>query len=227
MFFRQFFEPVSCTYTYLLSDENKKEAIIIDPVIEKLDLYLQLFNEYGLELAIVLDTHTHADHITASGNLQKKTNCKVAMGEKTKAECVNLRLKDGEELKLGKLKLMAIYTPGHTDDSFCFRMNDRIFTGDTLLIRATGRTDFQNGDAIAQYDSLFNKILKLPEETLVYPAHDYKGIMVSTIGEEIRFNPRLQVQNVDQYVEIMNNLNLAMPKMINVAVPANLKCGLV
>lgn len=227
MFFRQLFEPVSCTYTYLLSDENLNEAIIIDPVIDKLDLYLQLLNEYGVKLAVALDTHTHADHITATGNLQKKTNCQIAMGEHSRAEFVTVHLKESEKLKLGNLSLETIYTPGHTDDSCCFKMNDRIFTGDTLLIRGTGRTDFQNGDAKAQYDSLFNKVLKLPEGTLVYPAHDYKGMMVSTIGEEIHFNPRLQVKNVDEYVEIMDNLNLAMPKMIDVAVPANLKCGLV
>lgn len=226
MFFRQLFEPESCTYTYFLGDEKKNEAIIIDPVTEKLDLYLKLLDEYGFKLVIALDTHTHADHITATGNLQKKTQCKIAMGEKSEAECVNLRLKEGEKIKIGDVELEAIYTPGHTDESFSFKMKDRVFTGDTLLIRGTGRTDFQNGDAKAQYDSLFNKLLKLPEEMLVYPAHDYKGVMVSTIGEEIRFNPRLQVENVDQYVNIMDNLNLALPKKIDIAVPANLKCGL-
>jgi len=224
MFFRQLFEPVSCTYTYLLADQG--EALIIDPVIEKLELYLQLLGEYGVQLVYALDTHTHADHITATGRLQQTTNCDIVMGAHARQELINLRLAENESLKVGKIKLTALYTPGHTDDSYSYVLDDRVFTGDVLLIRATGRTDFQNGDPSASYDSLFNKLLKLPEETLVYPAHDYKGMMVSTIGEEKQFNPRLQVKNQEQYIDIMNNLNLPKPKLIDIAVPANLQCGL-
>lgn len=226
MIFRQLFEKDTCTYTYLIADEKSKEAIFIDPVLEHLEAYLRLVKELDLKLIVALDTHVHADHITATGNLRKKTNCSIAMGRHTKAEFVTERLSEGNVLKIGDLKLKAIYTPGHTDDSYSFLMNDRVFTGDTLLIRGTGRTDFQNGNASAQYDSLFNKLLKLPEETIVYPAHDYKGWTSSTIGEEKRFNPRLQVMSEEEYMEIMDNLNLDHPRYMDVAVPANLKCGL-
>ncbi len=225
--FRQLFDPVSCTYTYLLADERSREAIIIDPVLEKIELYGQLINELGIKLLYTLDTHTHADHVTASGKLGQQFHCEVTTGERSKALHVTLRLKDGETLKLGELTLTSMYTPGHTDDCYSYLCNDRVFTGDTLLIRGTGRTDFQSGDSIAQYDSLFNKLLKLPEHTYVYPAHDYKGMTMSTIGEEIRYNPRLQVSSPEEYAEIMDNLNLARPKMMDVAVPANLQSGLI
>lgn len=224
MFFRQLFEPVSCTYTYLLADNG--EALIIDPVINKLELYCQLLAEYGVQLVYALDTHTHADHITATGSLQQKTDCQIVMGKHAKQELINLRLAENETLQMGSIKLKAIYTPGHTDDSYSYLLNDRVFTGDVLLIRATGRTDFQNGSNEAAYDSLFNKLLKLPEATQVYPAHDYNGMTVSTIGEEKEFNPRLQVKNAKEYADIMDNLNLPKPKMIDIAVPANLQCGL-
>jgi glyoxylase-like metal-dependent hydrolase (beta-lactamase superfamily II)/rhodanese-related sulfurtransferase len=225
MIFRQLFDSVSGTYTYLLASRLGGEALIIDPVLEKVQRYLQLIKELDLRLVKAVDTHLHADHITGLGALRDHTHCITVMGEMSKADVVSMRLSDGDQLAVEGVSLEAIYTPGHTDDSYSFVMNDRVFTGDTLLIRGTGRTDFQNGDARAQYDSIFNRLLKLPEETLVYPAHDYKGETVSTIGEEKAFNPRLQVKSVDDYVELMNNLNLPNPKMMDVAVPANMKVG--
>ena len=226
MIFRQLFEQVSCTYTYLLASRSGGEALIIDPVLEKVDRYLQLIRELDLKLVKAVDTHLHADHITGLGALRDKTQCITVMGEQSKADVVSMRLTDGDKLTIEGLALDVLYTPGHTDDSYCYALEDRVFTGDTLLIRGTGRTDFQNGDSRAQYDSLFNRLLKLPESTFVYPGHDYKGDTVSTIGEEKAFNPRLQVKSVDEYVELMSNLNLANPKMMDVAVPANMKVGL-
>ena len=226
MIFRQLFDSVSGTYSYLLASRRGGEALIIDPVLEKVERYLQLVNELDLKLVKAVDTHLHADHITGLGALRDKTHCITVMGEQTKADVVSMRLADGDKLAIEGLALDVIYTPGHTDDSYSFILPDRVFTGDTLLIRGTGRTDFQNGDARAQYDSLFGRLLKLPEETMVYPAHDYKGDTVSTIGEEKAFNPRLQVKSIDEYVELMNNLNLPNPKMMDVAVPANMRIGL-
>ena len=226
MIFRQLFDSVSSTYSYLVASRHGGEALIIDPVLEKVDRYLQLLRELDLHLVKSLDTHLHADHITGSAALRDRTHCITVMGEQTKADIVSMRVADGERIEIEGLSLEAIYTPGHTDDSYCFLMDDRVFTGDTLLIRGTGRTDFQNGDARAQYDSIFDKLLKLPEETLVYPAHDYKGDTVSTIGEERRFNPRLQVTSADEYVALMSRLTLANPKMMDVAVPANMHIGL-
>ena len=225
MIFRQLFDSVSGTYTYLLASRRGGEALIIDPVIEKVERYLQLIKELDLRLVKAVDTHLHADHVTGLGALRDRTHCITVMGEMSKADVVSMRLSDGDKLTIEGVALEAIYTPGHTDDSYCFRMNDRVFTGDTLLIRGTGRTDFQNGDARAQYESIFNRLLKLPDETLVYPAHDYKGETVSTIGEEKAFNPRLQVKSIDDYVALMSNLNLPNPKMMDVAVPANMKVG--
>lgn len=225
MIFRQLFDSTSATYTYLLARRKGAEAVLIDPVIENVPQYLQLIEQLGVKLVFAIDTHVHADHVTGLGELRDKSGCVTIMGAQTKADCVSRRVKDGETLDIDGLKLEAIYTPGHTDDSYSFRMTDRVFTGDTLLIRGTGRTDFQNGDPYAQYESLFNKLLKLPDDTLVYPAHDYKGWTVSTIGEEIRFNERLQVRSVEEYVTIMKNLKLADPMLMDVAVPANLECG--
>jgi sulfur dioxygenase len=225
MIFRQLFDSVSGTYTYLLASRRGGEALIIDPVIEKVERYLQLIKELDLKLVKAVDTHLHADHVTGLGALRDRTHCITVMGEMSKADVVSMRLADGDKLTIEGVALDAIYTPGHTDDSYSFLMSDRVFTGDTLLIRGTGRTDFQNGDARAQYDSIFNRLLKLPDETLVYPAHDYKGETVSTIGEEKAFNPRLQVKSIDDYVALMNNLNLPNPKMMDVAVPANMKVG--
>src|SRR6188474_3021394 len=226
MIFRQLFDSVSGTYTYLLASRRGGEALIIDPVIEKVDRYIQLVNELDLKLVKAVDTHLHADHITGLGALRDRTHCITVMGERSKADIVSMRLAEGEKLTVEGVALDVLYTPGHTDDSYSYLMGDRVFTGDTLLIRGTGRTDFQNGDPRAQYDSLFNKLLKLPEGTLVFPAHDYKGETVSTIGEEKAFNPRLQVKSVDEYVALMNSLNLPNPKMMDVAVPANMKVGL-
>jgi len=224
--FRQLFDSVSGTYSYLLASRRGGEALIIDPVLEKVDRYLQLVNELDLRLVKAVDTHLHADHITGLGALRDKTHCVTVMGEQTKADVVSMRLADGDRLAIEGLALDVIYTPGHTDDSYSFILPDRVFTGDTLLIRGTGRTDFQNGDPRQQYESIFGRLLKLPDETLIYPAHDYKGETVSTIGEEKAFNPRLQVKSMDEYVEIMNNLKLANPKMMDVAVPANMRVGL-
>src|SRR4051794_12194980 len=226
MIFRQLFDSVSGTYTYLLASRRGGEALIIDPVIEKVDRYLQLIRELDLKLVKAVDTHLHADHITGLGALRDRTHCITVMGEQTKADVVSMRLSEGEKLSIEGLSLDVLYTPGHTDDSYSYRMDDRVFTGDTLLIRGTGRTDFQNGDPRQQYDSIFNKLLRLPESTMVFPAHDYKGETVSTIGEEKAFNPRLQVKSVDEYVTLMNNLNLPNPKMMDVAVPANMKVGM-
>lgn len=226
MIFRQLFDSVSCTYSYLIASRGGGEALIIDPVLEKVDRYLQLLDELDLKLIKAIDTHVHADHISGLGVLRDRTRCITVMGEFSGVDVVSMRVSDGERVSIEGLALEARYTPGHTDDSFSFLMEDRVFTGDTLLIRGTGRTDFQNGDPVAQYHSLFDVLLKLPDGMLVYPAHDYKGDTVSTIGEERAFNPRLQVTSVDQYVEIMDNLNLPNPRMMDVAVPANLKIGL-
>src|SRR5467141_5244237 len=224
--FRQLFDQASSTYTYLLASRPGGEGLIIDPVLEKVDRYLQLVSELDLKLVKAVDTHLHADHITGLGALRDRTHCITVMGEQTKADVVSMRLGDGDRLTIEGLALKAIYTPGQTEDSYSFVMADRGFTGDTLLIRGTGRTDFQNGDPRAEYDSIFNKLLRLPDETMIFPAHDYKGDTVSTIGEEKMFNPRLQVKSVDQYVELMNNLKLPNPKMMDVAVPANMRVGL-
>lgn len=226
MIFRQLFDSVSGTYTYLLASRRGGEALIIDPVIEKVDRYLQLVNELDLKLVKAVDTHIHADHITGLGALRDRTHCITVMGEMSKVDVVSMRVGEGDKLTVEGVSLDVLYTPGHTDDSYSFLMGDRVFTGDTLLIRGTGRTDFQNGDPRKQYESLFGKLLKLPDETLVFPAHDYKGETVSTIGEEKAFNPRLRVKSVDEYVDLMNNLNLPNPKMMDVAVPANLHMGL-
>ncbi len=226
MIFRQLFDQTSGTYTYLLASRKGGEALIIDPVLEKVDRYLQLVKELDLKLVKAVDTHIHADHITGLGALRDRTHCITVMGEQARVDVVSMRVTEGDKLTIEGLALDVLYTPGHTDDSYSFLMRDRVFTGDTLLIRGTGRTDFQNGSARAQYESLFGKLLKLPEDTLVFPAHDYKGDTVSTIGEEKRCNPRLQVRSVDEYVELMGKLNLPNPKMMDVAVPANMRQGL-
>jgi glyoxylase-like metal-dependent hydrolase (beta-lactamase superfamily II) len=225
MLFRQLFDSTSSTYSYLLAARKGGEALLIDPVLEQVPRYEQLIRELGLRLVIAVDTHTHADHITGLGRLRADTGCRTGLGTQSGAECVDFRFGDGESIRVDGIALTALYTPGHTDDSYCFLMDDRVFTGDTLLIRGTGRTDFQNGDPYAAYDSLFNRLLRLPDETLVYPGHDYKGWTVSTIGEERAHNPRLQVGSAEQYAELMNGLNLPSPKLMDVAVPANRACG--
>ena len=223
MIFRQFFDNISSTYTYLISSGKGREALIIDPVLEKVDQYIRLLNQLELKLVKVIDTHIHADHISGIADLRDKTKCITLMGEHVPAHIVSMRVKDNEKVSIEKITLKAMYTPGHTDDSYSFLMNDRVFTGDTLLIKGTGRTDFQNGNSHDAYYSLFNKLLKLPEKTLVYPAHDYNGKKYSTIESEKNNNPRLQVKSAEEYAEIMDNLNLENPAMINIAVPANIK----
>ena len=226
MIFRQLFDSVSGTYSYLLASRAGGEALILDPVLEKADRYCQLLRELDLRLVKAIDTHLHADHVTGLGELRDRTQCITIMGEQSKADVVSMRVSDGDRVTIEGLSLDVLYTPGHTDDSYSYLMADRVFTGDTLLIRGTGRTDFQNGSSRAQYDSIFNRLLKLPDETMVYPAHDYKGDTVSTIGEERRYNPRLQVRSVDEYIALMANLKLPNPKMMDVAVPANMHVGL-
>ena len=225
MIFEQFFDKNSSTFTYLISSGPGREAIIIDPVLEHVENYLSVLNKLNLKLVKVLDTHIHADHITGMSELKDKTNCQTVMGDKTPAEVVSIKVKDQELINLEKINIKAIYTPGHTYESFSFLMNDRVFTGDTLLIGGTGRTDFQNGNAYDSYNSIFNILLKLPEKTKVYPAHDYNGNFFSTIENEKKNNPRLQVKSADEYADIMNNLNLPDPKLMDIAIPRNLKLG--
>lgn len=225
MIFRQLFDRESSTYTYLIASRLGGEALLIDPVLERADQYVRLVDELGLRLVMAVDTHIHADHVTALGALRDQTECATAMGEQSRAECVTVNFRDGESIRVGDVELRALYTPGHTDDSYSLLLPDRVFTGDTLLIRGTGRTDFQNGDPAAQYDSLFGRLLTLPDETLVYPAHDYNGMTVSTIGEEKAHNPRLQVRSRQEYVDLMNGLVLSNPRLMDVAVPANRACG--
>ena len=223
MIFKQLFDEKSSTYTYIIASNKGREALIIDPVIEKTEVYLNELKELNLKLVKVIDTHIHADHITALNELHKRTSCTKIMGEHSKSEVVDIKVKEGEKIKIDHLELSAIYTPGHTDCSYSFLMKDRVFTGDTLLINGTGRTDFQNGCPKEQYKSLFEKLLKLPENLMVYPAHDYNGKKCSTIGNEIKNNPRLKVSSMDEYVELMNNLKLDNPTMMDLAVPANVK----
>ena len=225
MIFKQVFDQKSSTYTYIIASAEGREALIIDPVLENVEDYIKLLTELNLKLVKVIDTHIHADHVTGAGKLRDKTQCVTIMGEHTPTDAVEIKVKDEEIIKLDQLKIKALYTPGHTSDSFSFLMDNYLFSGDTLLINGTGRTDFQNGNSKDAYNSLFNRLLKLPDETLVYPAHDYKGEKVSSIGKEKKFNPRLQVSNVEEYIEIMNNLDLKRPLEIDFNVANNLKLG--
>ena len=225
MIFKQVFDQKSSTYTYLIASAKGREAVIIDPVIENVDSYITLLNELDLKLVKVIDTHIHADHITGASKLKKVTNCSTIMGEHTPADTVEIKVKDEEIIKIDQIEIKAMYTPGHTSDSYSFLMNKYLFSGDTLLINGTGRTDFQNGSSKDAYNSLFNKLLKLPEDTLLYPGHDYNGKLVSTIGNEIKSNPRLQVNNADEYAEIMSNLNLSKPELMDSNIRSNIKLG--
>lgn len=230
MLFRQLFDAETGSYTYLIGSSNSREAVIIDPVSTQLDQYLQLLKELDLTLAKAFDTHTHADHITALGALRDKTGCVTVMGEFTAAECVSQKVADNELIEVDDIVFQAIYTPGHTNESFSFvwkRPNqpDAVFTGDVLLYRGTGRTDFQAGDAHKSWQSITERLFALPDDTVVYAAHDYKGWTQSTIAEERQHNPRLAGKTEQQYVDIMNNLNLPNPKMMDTTVPANLSCG--
>jgi len=225
MLFRQLFDKSSSTYTYLIASAKGREALIIDPVLENIEQYIKLLNELDLKLVKVIDTHIHADHITAASKLKNKTNCTTIMGEHTPSDTVEIKVKNDDIICVDKLKIKVIYTPGHTKDSYSFLMDDYLFSGDTLLINGTGRTDFQGGNSEDSYNSIFNRLLKLPEETLLYPAHDYNGQTVSTIGKEKKFNPRLQVNSINEYIDIMNNLNLSKPKLMDINVASNIKLG--
>ena len=225
MLFHQLFDKNSSTYTYLIASAKGREALIIDPVLENIEQYIKLLNELDLKLVKVIDTHIHADHITAASKLKNATNCTTIMGEHTPSDTVEIKVKDDDIIYIDKLKIKVIYTPGHTKDSYSFLMDDCLFSGDTLLINGTGRTDFQGGNSKDSYNSIFNRLLKLPEETLLYPAHDYNGQTVSTIGKEKKFNPRLQVNSVNEYIDIMNNLNLSKPKLMDINVASNIKLG--
>ena len=225
MIFKQVFDQKSSTYTYLIASSKGREALIIDPVLEKVEDYVNLLNELDLKLVKVIDTHIHADHITGASRLKDKTKCAMIMGNYTPTDAVEIKVKNDDVIKLDHLRIRALYTPGHTSDSFSFLMDNYLFSGDTLLINGTGRTDFQNGNSKDAYNSIFNKLLKLPDVTLLYPGHDYNGKKVSTIGREKEFNPRLQVNNADEYTEIMNNLNLKKPVAFDFNVASNLKLG--
>lgn len=225
MIFKQVFDIKSSTYTYIIASAKGREAVIIDPVIENVNSYIKVLNELDLKLVKVIDTHIHADHVTGASKLKKATNCLTIMGEHTPADAVEIKVKDNEIIKIDQLEIKAMYTPGHTSDSYSFLLQKFLFSGDTLLINGTGRTDFQNGSSKDAYDSIFNRLLKLPSNTVLYPGHDYNGKKYSTIGDEKKFNPRLQVNNVDEYVELMSNLNLAKPKLIDENVSRNLKLG--
>jgi glyoxylase-like metal-dependent hydrolase (beta-lactamase superfamily II) len=223
MIFEQLFDIKSSTYTYIISSGKGREALIIDPVIENTGKYIKVLTNLDLKLVKVIDTHIHADHISGLNELSKRTKCSKIMGEQSSSEVLDIRVKDNEKIKIENIELISMHTPGHTDCSYSFLMNDRVFTGDTLLINSTGRTDFQNGNALDQYESIFKKLLKLPEKTLVYPAHDYKGKKYSTIRDEKNNNPRLQVTSSEEYIKIMNNLKLDDPNMMNIAITANKK----
>ncbi len=225
MIFRQLFDSDSSTYTYLLASRQGGEAVIIDPVLDSTNMYIELVHQLDLKLVYAIDTHTHADHITALGTLRDRTQCVTLMGEQTRADCVSRGVVDGEQIEVDGLSLQAIFTPGHTNESYSLVMPDRVFTGDVLLYRGTGRTDFQGGDPHKSWNSIINRLFRLPDETLVYAAHDYKGWTVSTIGEEKHYNPRLAGKTEQQYVDIMNNLKLPNPKLMDIAVTANLACG--
>jgi glyoxylase-like metal-dependent hydrolase (beta-lactamase superfamily II) len=225
MIFKQVFDKKTSTYTYLIASAKGREALIIDPVLENVDEYIQLLKELDLKLVKVIDTHIHADHVTGATKLKQATNCTTLMGEHTPADAVEIKVKDNELINIDSLKIKSLYTPGHTSDSYSFLLDNNLFSGDTLLINGTGRTDFQNGSSKDAYNSLFNNILKLPEETFVYPGHDYNGKFSSTIGNEKKFNPRLQVKSVDEYVEIMSNLNLSKPEMMDNNISKNIQLG--
>jgi len=223
MIFEQLFDTKSSTYTYIISSGEGREALIIDPVIENTEQYIKTLNYLKLKLVKVIDTHIHADHITGLNELSKRTNCSKIMGEHSSSEVLDIKVGDNEKINIDNIELKAIYTPGHTDCSYSFLMKDRVFTGDTLLINGTGRTDFQNGNAKDSYESIFNRLLKLPANTLVYPSHDYNGKKFSTIEKEKNNNPRLQVSSAEEYAETMKNLKLGNPKMMDIAIPANIK----
>jgi len=224
MILRQLFDHETWTYTYLLADEASREAVIIDPVKEQLSRDLKLIDELGLTLRYALDTHVHADHITSAGDLREATGCETGVGIAGKVVCADRALEDGDEIPFGRHALRVITTPGHTDGCLSYSVDNMVFTGDALFIRGTGRTDFQQGDAGLLYDSISDKLFTLPDKTIVYPGHDYRGNTTSTIGEEKQFNPRM-TQPRELFIQTMSELDLPDPKKIMEAVPANLACG--
>lgn len=224
MLFRQLFDTATSTYTYLLADEASGQAALIDPVFEQVERDLKLIEQLGFELKYVLDTHVHADHITAAGALRKRTGAQTVAGP-LGAKCTDIKLAHGESLHLGELDIEILHTPGHTDDSVSYRVGANVFTGDALFIRGTGRTDFQNGSAAALYDSITKVLFALPADSLVWPGHDYHGMTMSTIAEEREHNPRVAGKTREEFITLMENLALPMPKRLNIAVPANRVCG--
>lgn len=225
MILRQLFDPESSTYTYLLADPETREAALIDPVREQIERDLKLVGELGLRLTHVLETHVHADHVTAAGLLRERTGARTAASA-SGAPCIDETLRHGDVVRLGAISITALGTPGHTDDGLSFLCRGHVFTGDTLLIRGCGRSDFQNGNAGQLFDSITRTLFALPDETVVLPAHDYKGLTSSTIGEEKRHNPRLAGKTREQFIELMNGLNLPPPRKLEQSVPANRACGL-
>lgn len=223
--FRQFFDEASSTLTYLIADDDTKEALFIDPVINHLETYINLLSTAGYTLKYALETHVHADHITASGMLRERLNAITAVSELCGAATADLQLNDGDVLRMGRQIIYVLATPGHTAGSLSFLWQDRLFTGDALLINGCGRTDFQSGDAETLYHSIHSKMFTLPDETLIYPGHDYNGRRVSCVAQEKLSNARLAGKTLVEFVQIMNSLNLSKPSMIDIAVPANRKCG--
>lgn len=228
LLFRQMFEHESSTFTYLLADLNTLEGILIDPVLEEVDRDLKVIKELGIKLKYILDTHVRADHVTGAGKIREITGVKSVVGSDAQVSCVDISIKDGEELEFGQFKIKAISTPGHTNGCTSYLIEDMVFTGDTLLVRGNGRTDFQEGSSERLYDSITKKLFTLPEDTMVFPAHNYIGLQETSIKEEKLYNPRIgNGKSLKEFVEIMNNLNLPNPKKIDVSVPANKECGLV
>ncbi|MBN8232215.1 MBL fold metallo-hydrolase [Corallococcus macrosporus] len=224
MLFRQLFDSESSTYTYLIGDESTRQAVLIDPVLEQVDRDLRVVSELGLVLTHVFDTHVHADHVTASGVLRERTRCQVVAGTGG-ADAADLHVRHGDTVYVGQCAFQVLATPGHTDDSVSYLLGDRVFTGDTLMVRGNGRTDFQNGSASQLYDSITRVLFQLPDATLVYPGHDYHGHTATSIGEEKRHNPRIAGRSREEFIQVMNALNLPRPKKIDIAVPANRACG--
>ena len=233
---KYFYDAITSTFSYLIIDQESSKCAIIDSVLDyniytgkfkttNADIIIDYIKNNNLKCEWILETHIHADHITGASKLNKETNCTTIMGEHTLADAVEIKVKHDEIIKLDNLQIKAIYTPGHTSDSYSFLMNNYLFSGDTLLINGTGRTDFQNGNSRDAYESIFNKLLILPEETFLYPAHDYNGKKVSSLSKEKKNNPRLQVKSVDEYIEIMNNLNLPKPTLMDINVSRNIKLG--
>ncbi|WP_019142781.1 MBL fold metallo-hydrolase [Noviherbaspirillum massiliense] len=226
MIFRQLFEPVSSTYTYLLGCEHTGQAVLIDPVISSMERDLAEVRSLGLTLAYSIDTHIHADHITAALELKKATGSRIAAPAWDRLPCTDVGIEEGKPFQVGSIVLQPLHTPGHTDGHFAYLLGDRVFTGDALLIDGCGRTDFQNGDAETLYKSVTEKLFKLPDECLVYPAHDYQGRRVSCIGQEKSRNPRLgKERTLEEFKAIMANLKLPYPTFIDYAVPGNRQCG--